>query len=155
MILMLRVDHRLIHGQVAYAWTNYLKADCILLASDDIIHDELRIAASNMAKPATAKLVIKGIEESIAAINSGVTDKYRLMVIVESVADAVMLINNCPTIRELNLGNIKPREGAKQIEKTFNLLPEEENALKELVKKGVHIFIQRVPEVKAVEFNKI
>lgn len=32
MIEMLRVDHRLLHGQIAYAWTSHLNADCILIA---------------------------------------------------------------------------------------------------------------------------
>ena len=58
-------------------------------------------------------------------------------------------------IRKLNLGNVKAREGAKQIEKTFNLMPDEEKALRELSDQGVDIFIQRVPEVKSLDFKKI
>ena len=42
MILMLRVDHRLLHGQIAYSWTNYLNANCILIANDGIMKDELK-----------------------------------------------------------------------------------------------------------------
>ena len=89
MIEMLRVDHRLLHGQIAYAWTSHLNADCILIANDDLVSDDLRKAAVKMAKPPQAKLVIKNIEKSIEAINSGVTDKYHLLIIVESVDDAV------------------------------------------------------------------
>lgn len=155
MILMLRVDHRLLHGQVAYAWTSYLNVDCILLANDELVSDELRKAAVKMAKPVGVKLVIKTVKDSIKAINSGVTDKYRLMIIAESVSDAVRLMENCPTIKKLNLGNIKAREGARQIEKLFNLLPKEEEELKKLSKQGAEIFIQSVPEVRALDFSKI
>ena len=151
MIEMLRVDHRLLHGQIAYAWTSHLNADCILIANDDLVSDDLRKAAVKMAKSPQAKLVIKNIE----TINSGVTDKYHLLVIVESVDDAVKLVKGCPVIRTLNLGNVKAREGAKQIEKTFNLMPDEEKALRELSDQGVDIFIQRVPEVKSIDFKKI
>lgn len=35
MIKMLRLDERLIHGQVAFAWTNSLGADCIFVINDD------------------------------------------------------------------------------------------------------------------------
>lgn len=155
MIEMLRVDHRLLHGQIAYAWTSHLNADCILIANDDLVSDDLRKAAVKMAKPPQAKLVIKNIEKSIEAINSGVTDKYHLLIIVESVDDAVKLVKGCSVIRKLNLGNVKAREGAKQIEKTFNLMPDEEKALRELSDQGVDVFIQRVPEVKSLDFKKI
>ena len=42
MIKCLRVDHRLLHGQVAFSWTSALGADCILIANDDVMKDELR-----------------------------------------------------------------------------------------------------------------
>ena len=35
MIKITRVDERLVHGQVAFAWTNSLGADCILVVNDE------------------------------------------------------------------------------------------------------------------------
>ena len=52
MIKLLRVDYRLIHGQVAYAWTNYLGADCILVANDGLSADPIRVQALKLSKPA-------------------------------------------------------------------------------------------------------
>ena len=37
MIKILRVDDRLLHGQVAVAWTNYYKADVILIANNAML----------------------------------------------------------------------------------------------------------------------
>jgi Phosphotransferase system, mannose/fructose/N-acetylgalactosamine-specific component IIB len=42
MIEMLRVDHRLLHGQVAFSWTSTLGADCILIANDTAATNELK-----------------------------------------------------------------------------------------------------------------
>ncbi len=42
MIVFLRVDHRLLHGQVAFSWTQYVGADCILIANDSVPNDDLR-----------------------------------------------------------------------------------------------------------------
>ena len=39
MIKLVRVDHRLLHGQVAFSWTNGLNADCILVSSDSVVND--------------------------------------------------------------------------------------------------------------------
>lgn len=87
MIKLLRIDHRLLHGQVAFSWTKFLESDCILIASDNLMKDELKMSAMRMAKPTGVKLVMKSIEDSIKALNSGVTDKYKLFIIVESVEE--------------------------------------------------------------------
>lgn len=70
MIKLVRVDHRLIHGQVAFSWLKFLGADCILIASDELLKDELRMSGLRMAKPSTVKLVMKNMEDSIKALNS-------------------------------------------------------------------------------------
>ena len=89
MIKLVRVDHRLLHGQVAMAWTQSLDVDCMLIANDAIMKDDIRKTTLKLAKPNGVKLVMKNIEDSITALNSGVTDKYKLFIIVESIEDAV------------------------------------------------------------------
>ena len=42
MIVLTRVDHRLLHGQVAFSWTQTIGADCILIANDDVPTNEIR-----------------------------------------------------------------------------------------------------------------
>lgn len=68
-----------------------LDPDCILVANDDVVKDELRKTTLKLGKPNGVKLVIKNIEDSIEAINTEKTDKYRLMIVVSNVADAVRL----------------------------------------------------------------
>ena len=85
MIKLVRVDHRLLHGQVAMAWTQSLDVDCMLIANDAIMKDEIRKTTLKLAKPNGVKLVMKNIEDSITALNSGVTDKYKLFIVVESI----------------------------------------------------------------------
>lgn len=146
MVELLRVDHRLLHGQIVYSWVAHLEADCILIANDDVLNNEIRRSIIKLAKPQGIKLVIKGIDDSIQAINSGITDKYKLLIIVESTDDAIRLIESCKQIKKLNLGNIKARENAKKIGLLFNVTYAEELKLRELVEKGIEIGIQRVPE---------
>ena len=76
MIKLLRVDHRLLHGQVAFSWCHTLGANAILVVSDSVAKDEIRMKTMRLAKPSGVKLVIKSVDDSIAAITSGVTDKY-------------------------------------------------------------------------------
>ncbi|PXW48701.1 fructoselysine and glucoselysine-specific PTS system IIB component [Klebsiella oxytoca] len=145
MITLLRVDHRLLHGQVAFSWTQYVGADCILIANDNVPEDELRKTTIKLAKPPSVKLVIKNINDSIEAIKSGVTDKYNLFIVVESVDDAWRITNAVGNIKSINLGGIKAKEGSQNISKAINLLPEEIEQLKQLVGKGVEVEIRQVP----------
>lgn len=146
MIQFLRVDHRLLHGQVAFSWTQYLNADCILIANDQVMTDELRKTTIKLARPPAVRLVIKDIDASIEAIKSGVTDKYKLFIVVESVNDAWRLVSALPEIISINLGGIKASAGSKNIAKSINLLPDEIQQLKELQASGTEIEIRQVPD---------
>lgn len=152
MIVFLRVDHRLLHGQVAFSWTQYVDADCILIANGSVPNDELRKTTIKMAKPPAVKLVIKNINDAIEAIKSGVTDKYKLFIVVESVTDAWRLARELPEIKSINLGGTKVREGSQNISKAINLLPEEVAQLQELVAVGVEVEIRLVPNDRKQRF---
>lgn len=145
MIKLLRVDHRLLHGQVAFSWTQYIGADCILIANDSVPDDELRKTTIKLAKPPAVKLVIKNIDDAIEAIKSGVTDKYKLFIVVESVTDAWRLASALPEIASINLGGIKAKEGSRNISKAINLLPDEISLLQSLTDAGKEIEIRQVP----------
>ncbi|AYV66769.1 MULTISPECIES: PTS sugar transporter subunit IIB [Niallia] len=150
MILLTRVDHRLLHGQVAVSWTSMLGADCILIANDELMKNDLKKTTMKLAKPANVKLVIKNIEDSIKAIQSGATDKYKLFIVVESIADAAKLSEAIPEIKQINLGGIKAKEGSRNVSKAINVLPEEEQLLKEMLMRNVEIEIRQIPNDKKI-----
>lgn len=146
MIKLLRVDHRLLHGQVAFSWTQFLGVDCILIANDNLINDELRKTTIKLAKPQGVKVVMKNISDSIEALNSGVTDKYKLFVVVESIGDAEKLIKGTgDKFKELNLGGTLVREGTRNISQVVNVTQEEELILKNLIDLGIKVEIKQIP----------
>ena len=154
MIKLLRVDHRLLHGQVAFSWTSKLSADCILIASDAVMNDDLRKMSIKLAKPTGVKLVIKNIADAVNAINSGVTDKYKLFIVVESIKDAKTIAEAC-NIKAVNLGGTKATDETRNISKAMNITPAEEKILKGLCESGVDVTIQMVPEDSPVNVEKV
>lgn len=145
MIQLLRVDHRLLHGQVVFSWCSQLNPNCILIANDDVVKDEVRKAALKIGKPSNTKLVIKNIEDSVQAINEGKTDKYSLMIVTSNVADAVTLASRCEQIQSINLGGTKALPGTHPLSNMVNVTDEEEKLLREASEKGIEVFIQAVP----------
>ncbi len=154
MLKCLRVDHRLLHGQVAFSWTSALNADCILIANDQVVNDDLRKTTMKMAKPNGVKLVMKSIEDSIQAFNSGVTDKYRLFIVVESIQDAYDLVKGT-NIKKINLGGTKATSETRNISKAVNVTEKETELLKELIQSGVDVEIQMVPEDVVIKADKV
>lgn len=155
MIKMTRVDHRLLHGQVAFTWIRQVGADCILIANDAVAKDELRMSVLRMAKPQGVKLVMKSVDDSIKALTSSVTDKYNLFIITESIEDAWRLCKAVPAIRELNIGGVKVEDGKRQISEAVFVSDEECARIRELDAAGVHVFVQMTPSERSDEAMKL
>ncbi|MDR1142919.1 MAG: PTS sugar transporter subunit IIB [Spirochaetaceae bacterium] len=145
MIKLVRVDHRLLHGQVAFSWTKYLGTDCILIANDEVARDELRMSALRLSKPAGIKLVIKTIDDSAQALLSGITDKYSLMILLESIEDVRRLTEKVTAIRTVNLGGTKSAEGRRQISKALFVSDDDCVNLKAMIEKGIEFNVQMIP----------
>ena len=121
-----------------------------MIANDAVVKDDLRKTTMKLAKPSGTKLVIKNIEDSITALNSGVTDKYKLFIVVESIADAAKLSLAVPAVDKVNLGLVKAKEGTRNISKSINVLPEEEILIRKMVEAGIEVEIRQVPNDKKV-----
>ncbi len=124
MIQMIRVDYRLLHGQVAVSWTSALGADCILLVSDTVLNDKLRL-----------QVVVKNTEDAVKALQSGVTDKYKLFVVCETIQQAGA-VAKAMGVKKINLGNVAFSENARQVSTSVFLTPENEAYVKELLGEG-------------------
>lgn len=152
MIVLFRVDHRLLHGQVVFSWCAALKPNCILVANDAVVTDELRKTTLRLSKPEGVKLVIKGIDDSITAINSGKTDQYRLMIVVSNIEDAVRMAREVEQIRAIDLGGTKPTDATHAIAKAVNVTDAEEELLRAVRAEGVDVYIQGVPSDKKAAY---
>lgn len=153
MIKMVRGDYRLLHGQVAFSWTQALGADALLLVSDTVKNDPLRMKALRLAKPAGTKVVIKTSDEAIQQIKSGVTDKYKLFIICETLPIASKLVKEIGE-KAINLGNMPFAEDKEQVTKSIFLNKEDKELLKELADQGVDLFIQMVPSENKIDAKK-
>ena len=143
MIKSIRVDYRLLHGQVAVSWTASLGADCLLLVSDTVKNDPLRLNALKMAKPSGTKVVVKNTAEAVEALKSGVTDKYKLF-IIEATGE-----------KTLNIGNIAYHENAKLYGRSAYMDAAELALVKEMVDDGVDVFIQMIPADKVIKCKSL
>lgn len=145
MVKLVRVDYRLLHGQVVFIWTASIGVDCILIANDDVANDPIQKGILKLSQPTGVKLIFKSVKDSIEALNSGITDKYNLMIITSNVDDGYELASKVEQIRSLNLGNVKLRENTHNLSKLVHVTDEEEKKLKALAAAGIEVEIRAVP----------
>ena len=145
MIKLIRIDDRLVHGQVAFTWVPSLGIDCLLVANDKVAKDDFQKMTLGLAKPAGAKLLIKSMADAIAFLNDDKNKSMKVLVLINSVADAYGLAGGVGDIKSINLGGIRAREGAKMISKAVAVTQEEISLLKELIQRGIELEIRQVP----------
>jgi|GEM_PF-209869 phosphotransferase system PTS sorbose-specific IIC subunit len=144
MFKLLRLDERLIHGQVAFAWTNSLSADCILVANDGVAKDKLRATSLKLAAPAEVKFVVKSVEDAIKALNGHKTDKYKLFILVDNTKDALALVSAVEEVDHVNLGNMKVKEGTKTWTPSVSVTAEDVENIKGMIEHGAEVYASSV-----------
>ncbi len=149
-IAALRVDDRLIHGQVAMTWTKQLKVNGIVVANDDAANDNTQKMALKMAVPAGIKVLIKPVDEAIRVLNDPRAARMRILVLTRNVRDALTVRKQVGEIEFLNIGNTGRFDGIDVSEKkllspTIMLTEDEIKNLKALVALDPKTCMQQVP----------
>ncbi|MBM7712908.1 PTS system mannose/fructose/N-acetylgalactosamine-transporter subunit IIB [Enterococcus xiangfangensis] len=137
MITQIRVDDRLIHGQVAVVWTKELNAPLLVVANDEAAKNEVMQMTLKMAVPNGMKLLIRSVEDAIKVFNDPRGADKRIFVIVNSVSDANKIAQNVENLAAVNVANAGRFDKSDPKTKTMvfpsvQLNPDELAAAKEL-----------------------
>ena len=132
MVKLLRVDERLLHGQVALNWVSNVGASSILIANDEVMQNEMSKMALKMAKPSGVNLAIRDINGAAELLNDPRSADITVFVIVRTVTDALRLAKQTDTIKIVNIGGIKKKEGSKLIAPAVFVNSDDMEILKEL-----------------------
>ena len=148
MLKLLRIDDRLVHGQVAFTWTPALGVDCLLVANDRVAKDEFLKMTFGLAKPAGVKLLIKNIADTIAWLNTPANKGPQVLALVDSVRDAYALAMGVAEIQSINFGGIRSKAGARPVSKALSLTDDDIVLIKDLLAKGIELEARQVPTDK-------
>lgn len=137
MITQIRVDDRLIHGQVAVVWTKELNAPLLVVANDEAAKNEVMQMTLKMAVPNGMKLLIRSVEDAIDIFNDPRGADKRIFVIVNSITDANKIAQNVENVATVNVANAGRFDKSDPATKSMvfpsvQLNPEELTAAKEL-----------------------
>lgn len=153
-IVNTRIDERLIHGQVAGIWSTSLSTQRIIVANDEAATDPLQKSSLRMAAPSSMRLSVLGVEAAAKNIQSGKYGKQRLFLLFKNPKDVLRFIEAQGPMKTVNVGNMSYKEGAREVTKSIQVLPEEEQIFETIASKGVTVTAQLVPNDPVVDFMK-
>ncbi len=145
-IIHVRIDDRLIHGQVAAFWCNILKAQRIMVANDLVANDELQKSVLRMVSPPGVATSIITKDRAAENINAGKYDAERVMLILKSPRDALDLIKLGVEIKNINVGNMAHHDNTVQIKRSINVTQDDIENFKKLNTDGVKLTSIMVPD---------
>ena len=150
MLRLIRVDERLLHGQVAIGWISNSGANTILVANDEAQKDKVKAMALDLAKPSGVKLYIRSVAESGPIVEKFASaKKAQVLVLVRTVQDALKLIQNSNgVIKELNVGGLKFEDGKKKLNDYVAVSDQDIADLKTIQKLGVNLDFRMLPRDK-------
>ncbi|MFT3840238.1 MAG: PTS sugar transporter subunit IIB [Myxococcaceae bacterium] len=143
MIVLTRVDNRLIHGQVIEAWLPHLSIERLLVVDDEAAHNALMQAAMRMAVPQGVTVEIVSMEKADFAGAS--QDTVRTLVLLREVSSVALARAKGLPPGPLNLGNVHASAGRKAITRAVFLTGQEVDELKVLQSQGMPVSFQAVP----------
>ncbi|HIF9182358.1 TPA: PTS system mannose/fructose/N-acetylgalactosamine-transporter subunit IIB [Photobacterium damselae] len=146
MIKHLRIDHRLLHGQVVYSWLKTIDCNAILIANDLVSQDETRTKLLMISAPSDKKTIIRSVETSAKILNDERNEKVKFFIIVETLTDAAKLAAMVPTVHSINVGSIRKTEGAVPINNAVFLNDDHKEILRNLAERGIEIEARQIAD---------
>ena len=138
-IINIRIDDRLIHGQVATMWTNNLGATRIMVINDEVANNDLQKSVLRMAAPSNVSTSIITRETALKNISSGKYEGQKVFIVVKSPLDLLYLVKNGLDIKKINVGNMSSKKNTEVVRPSISVTAEEKEAFKELIDRGVEI----------------
>ena len=154
-MVLVRIDDRLIHGQIVENWMKLLKINHVIVVNDFVASDRMQKALFSMAVPDHTKISILTIAQAKEAIVNGQFEKDRAMLLFASPKDVLSLINKGVEIKEVNVGGMHYSPEKKQILKAISVSRKDIQAFQELGRLGVHLEARMVPEDNKIDLMEI
>ena len=150
-IALVRVDNRLVHGQILEAWVPHIEAECIIVVDDNSAADFFCETVIRMAVPSHIEVNICTVEDFASHYHFARGKGKKTIVLFSNIADALRAHELGFQFDRLNIGNINHEEYRVCCSPSVFLCDTEiDDILKLLRVRGVAVEIKRVPREKAM-----
>lgn len=151
----IRIDDRLIHGQVATMWSNKLGVTRLMVVNDEVANNDIQKQVLRMAVPAGIASSIISTETAIKNIIAGKYEGQNVLLIVKSPVDLLAFLDNQLLLKNVNVGNMSSRKHTIVLRPNISVTEEERQAFEKLLDAGIEITTVMTPDDKKTYLKDI
>lgn len=144
-IAAVRIDTRLLHGQVATAWTKQIAPNRIIVVSDGVAHDELRKTMIEQAAPPGVPANVVPISKMVEVAKDPRFGATKAFLLFETPQDLLRCIEGGVDIKKVNIGSMAHSVGKVVVTNAIAMGEDDVKTLEELKAKGVEFEARKVP----------
>ncbi|WP_461215634.1 mannose/fructose/sorbose PTS transporter subunit IIA [Lacticaseibacillus sp. GG6-2] len=154
--VLARIDSRLLHGQVATAWSKSVKPTRIIVVSDNVARDKLRKQLITDAAPGGIHAHVVPVDQMIKIAKD---DKHfggeKALLLFENPEDALRAVDGGVPLKEINVGSMAHSAGKVQPNKVLAFDQEDIDTFGKLKAKGIKFDVRKVPTDSAENMDNI
>lgn len=154
-IQLIRIDDRLIHGQVVIGWAGHLKTKQIILCEDSVAKNDWEKELYLSIVPKNIKAKIMTIVELAEYLKDSHLDLKKTIILVNSPRVIEKLIQLGAPINKVNVGGIHFKDGRRKILNYLYLNEDEIDSFKRCIEMGVEFDCQDIPLCKRTPLRKL
>lgn len=156
MILLARIDDRLIHGQVTVGWSRFLDIEKIVVLSDELAGDEVQKAFLAMAVPETAEFDIGSVADvAMRMADAAYTAKRTLLLAASPSEFRRLVIEHGVKLAEVNVGGQRYVDGPHKVCSGVQLTDAALADIRALRESGVFVEVRMIPSNQKVDFFEL
>lgn len=144
-VRLVRIDSRLLHGQVATAWTKSVRPNRIIVVSDGVSHDELRKTLITQAAPSGVKANVIPVDKLIEVYDDPRFRSVKALFLFENPQDVKRVVDAGVVFDEVNIGSMSFSDGKTMVTNTIAVDQNDVETYKSMAEKGVKFEIRKVP----------
>ncbi|WP_332236885.1 PTS system mannose/fructose/N-acetylgalactosamine-transporter subunit IIB [Sporolactobacillus sp. KGMB 08714] len=155
-VKLVRIDYRLIHGQVITKWSNKANVNRIVVVNDELAKDSFMAQIYTMAAPPGIKVEVVAIENFVKEalkVDSSYNSKA-ILVLFKNIIDAKKTVEAGVKFNSMQIGGLGAGNGRKMIVKGISIDRKDAEDLLVIQDTGVEVNFQVTPEENRVSLNK-
>ncbi|MGO3912413.1 PTS system mannose/fructose/N-acetylgalactosamine-transporter subunit IIB [Enterococcus viikkiensis] len=154
-IRLTRIDDRLIHGQVATAWSKATGIERILVVSDEVANDELRKFLLKQAAPPGIKSNVVTKRKLVEVYQDHLFDGMKIMLLFASPQDVLEVVQAGVDLKAVNIGGMRFCEGKKMITNFISMNEDDLACFRTLAELGVKLEVRQVPTDRKTDLMQL
>lgn len=154
-IALVRVDSRLIHGQIVEAWVPHTGASVLVVLNDAAAASARTRSIMGMCVPKSITVIVARVADAAAVGGRADLEHLAAIVLVATPRDALAVHEAGLAFSRLNLGNLHYAPGKRQVSTSVSLDEDDRKALEALEARGVAIEAQAVPRDRSRPYHEL